>query len=270
MKMAVTPSVRPNFGFSDIDTGDTLASITITTLPGAGSLTLNGSAVTANQVITAADIPNLVFAPAANANGTNYANIGFTVSDGSLSSSTQTLGFNVTAANDAPTAADNTLTINEDGSHTFSASDFGFSDIDTGDTLASITITTLPGAGSLTLNGSAVTANQVITAADIPNLVFAPAANANAANYANIGFTVSDGGLNSATRTLTMDVVAINDSPLPIADADTGHASNDGIAITGATSVLTNDSDIDGDSLTVTDVNGTAVSGSAVIAGDLW
>ena len=113
-----------DFGFSDIDTGDTLASITITTLPGAGSLTLNGSAVTANQVITAADIPNLVFAPAANANGTNYANIGFTVSDGSLSSSTQTLGFNVTAVNDAPTAADNTLTINEDGSHTFSASEF--------------------------------------------------------------------------------------------------------------------------------------------------
>ena len=257
-----------DFGFSDIDAGDTLSSITITTLPGAGSLTLNGSAVTANQVITAADIPNLVFAPAANANGANYANIGFTVSDGSLSSSAKTLGFNVTALNDAPTAADSTLTINEDDTHTFNVSDFGFSDVDSGDTLSSITITTLPGAGSLTLNGSAVTANQVITAADIPNLVFAPAANANGANYANISFTVSDGSLSSAAKTLTMDVVAINDSPLLSADVDTGHASNGGVTITGATSVLTNDSDIEGDSLTVTDVNGTAVSGSTVIAGD--
>ena len=84
------------------------------------------------------------------------------------------------------------MTLDEDDSHTFAASEFGFSDIDVGDSLQSIKITQLPAAGSLTLNGTAVTANQVITAADIPNLVFTPAANANGDNYASIQFKVSD------------------------------------------------------------------------------
>ena len=41
---------------------------------------------------------------------------------------------NVTAVNDAPTAADNAVTTNEDTDHTFSASEFGFTDVD-GDSL---------------------------------------------------------------------------------------------------------------------------------------
>ncbi|MET4696342.1 retention module-containing protein [Endozoicomonas lisbonensis] len=243
------------FGFSDIDSGDTLSSVTITTLPAAGSLTLNGSAVTANQVIAAADIPDLVFAPAANTNGTNYANIGFTVSDGSLNSGTQTLIIDVTTGNDAPTASDNTLTVAEDGSHTFSASEFGFSDIDSGDTLSSVTIKTLPAAGSLTLNGSSVTANQVIAAADIPNLVFAPAVNANGAGYANIGFTVSDGSLSSGTQTLTMDVTAVNDAPIAATPQVTLQGTEDTVLTITRNQLLAGASDVEGDTLSVSNAS---------------
>ena len=63
----------------------------------------------------------------------------------------------VVSANTAPTASDNTVTTNEDTAYTFAASDFNFSDTDTGATLASVKIVTLPGAGSLTHDGSAVT-----------------------------------------------------------------------------------------------------------------
>ena len=201
------------FGFSDIDIGDTLQSVTITRLPSVGSLTLNDTPVTLNQVITAATIGNLKFAPAANANGAGYANLQFTVSDGELSSSVQTITFDVDALNDAPTAQDKTLTIDEDGSHTFAASEFGFSDIDIGDTLQSVTITRLPSVGSITLNDTPVTLNQVITAATIGNLKFVPAANANGAGYANLQFTVSDGELSSSVQTITFDVDALNDAP---------------------------------------------------------
>ena len=205
-----------DFGFTDVD-GDALSSVKITQLPAAGSLTLNGSAVTANQVITAADIPNLVFTPAANTDGANYASMTFTVSDGALESAPATLTINVdnvdsTPANSAPVAADSAVTLDEDGSHTFSASEFGFTDSD-GDALHSIKITQLPAAGSLTLSGTAVTANQVITAADIPNLVFTPAANANGAGYASFDFTVSDGTVESAAETMTLNVDAVNDAP---------------------------------------------------------
>ncbi|WP_345193225.1 Ig-like domain-containing protein [Kistimonas scapharcae] len=200
-----------DFGFNDVD-GDSLDYVKITQLPAAGSLTLNGAAVTVDQQISAADISNLVFTPAANAHGDGYANIQFKVSDGTAESAAETLSFNVTSVDDAPTTAADTVTLDENDSHTFSLSDFSFSDAD-GDSLSSIKITQLPAAGSLTLNGSAVTANQVITAAEIPNLVFTPDANTDGANYANFTFTVSDGSLESAPATMTFNVDNVNSAP---------------------------------------------------------
>ena len=84
----------------------------ITTLPAAGSLTNNGVAVTAGQFITVADITagNLVFTPAANANGTAYASFTFQVQDDGgtanggvdLDPTANALTIDVTAVNDAP------------------------------------------------------------------------------------------------------------------------------------------------------------------------
>jgi formylglycine-generating enzyme required for sulfatase activity len=101
-----------DFAFSDLDAGASFSSITITALPatGKGSITLfNGSsdvAVSANQVISLADITSgkLKYTPPADAFGTSYASIDFTVSDGSASSSAATITFDVADTNDAPTA----------------------------------------------------------------------------------------------------------------------------------------------------------------------
>ena len=54
-------------------------------------------------------------------------------------------------ANTAPTGADKTVTVAEDESYTFAASDFVFVDSDTGDGLAGVTIVAPPGAGKGTL-----------------------------------------------------------------------------------------------------------------------
>jgi CSLREA domain-containing protein len=206
-----------DFAFSDVDAGASLASVRIAALPAAGTLTLNGVAVTANQSISATDIAAglLVFTPAANANGTAYTSFAFRVSDGSLQSSTATMTVDVTAVNDAPTTTDRTVTTSEDTGYTFSLSDFAFSDADTGASLASVRIVALPAAGTLTLNGIAVTANQSIAAADIASglLIFTPAANANGSTYTSFAFRVSDGSLQSATATMTVDVTPVNDAP---------------------------------------------------------
>ena len=109
------------------------------------------------QDIPAADISNLVFRPAADANGASYDTFTFSVNDGTTdSASTYTMTIDVTAVNDAPTAADNTVTTNEDTDHTFSESEFGFSDVD-GDSLDHVSIETLPSNGTLLLDGVAVT-----------------------------------------------------------------------------------------------------------------
>ena len=123
----------------------------------------------------------------------------------------------VAAANAAPTAANGTVTTNEDTAYTFAASDFGFNDTDTGDTLASVKVTTLPaaGTGTLALSGTAVTLNQEVTKAQIDanSLTYTPPANANGTGYASFGFKVNDGTDDSAAAyTMTINVTAVNDA----------------------------------------------------------
>ena len=306
------------FNFNDTDADGTLASVTVVTPPAVGALTLDGTAVTAGQVVDEADIGKLVFTPASNANGTDYASFTFKVSDGTDESAADySMTVNVTAVNDdatgkptimgtsqvgetlmagtsnimdadglpssftyqwvrvdsdgtsnemdigsnsdtytlmaddegkkvkvkvsftdddgttetrtsdaypsgvgtvvaantAPTAADSLVTTDEDTAHHFAASEFNFDDTDADDTLASVTVVTLPTVGALVLNSTAVTAGRVVAAADIVTLVFTPAQDANGTDYASFTFRVSDGTDESAVAySMTVNVTAVNDA----------------------------------------------------------
>ena len=125
----------------------------------------------------------------------------------------------VTAAgttNTAPTAANKTVTTVEDRAYAFPEGDFGFDDADAGATLASVTIVTVPTAGTLALDGTAVLADGVVTTAQIDGdmLTFTPARDAHGAPYTTFTFTVNDGTDDSASAyTMTIDVT---DAPLPV------------------------------------------------------
>ena len=117
--------------------------------------------------------------------------------------------FQVAGANTPPTAANNTVTTAEQMPYTFEADDFGFVDTDTGDTLASVKIVTLPAVGTLALDGAAVTLNQVVTKAQIDDddLTFTPVTGASGTDYANFTFKVNDGtGDSDSAYTMTIDV----------------------------------------------------------------
>ena len=212
-----------DFNFADVD-GDTLASVKITSLPasGKGTLALDGTDITSAdlpQTVTKSELDagDLVYTPPANGNGSAYATFQFKVNDGTVDSDdAYTMTIDVDAVNDAPSASDNTVTTDEDTTYTFAASDFNFTDVDAGDTLAGVKITTLESAGDLELDGTDVTANQVITKADIDagDLTFAPAAGASGDPYATFGFKVNDGTADSASAyTMTIDVGVVNDPP---------------------------------------------------------
>ena len=115
-------------------------------------------------------------------------------------------------ANTPPTAADNTVATAVDTAYTFEADDFGFTDTDTGDTLASVKIVTLPTPGTLALDGTAVVANDVVTKAQIDGdmLTFTPVAGASGTGYASFTFKVNDGTDDSASAyTMTIDVAEL-------------------------------------------------------------
>ena len=122
----------------------------------------------------------------------------------------------VTAApgvNTAPTAMDSAVTTSENTNHTFAAAEFSYADID-GDALASVKITALPAAGTLTLDGTAiasgdlpktVTANQLATS----KLKYTPPTDQ--VGTVSFTFKVNDGMADSSDEyTMTINVVAGN------------------------------------------------------------
>ncbi|UPR32987.1 cadherin-like domain-containing protein [Vibrio crassostreae] len=128
----------------------------------------------------------------------------------------------VTGTNDQPTITATTLAHGtEDTHYQMQSSQFGFSDIDTGDTLHSIAITDLPPAtqGKFVLDGHDVTAGQHIPTADISKLQFVPAQDFN--GDVQFKYTVNDGHTDSAEATNTLHIDAVGDKAV-ISGVDTG------------------------------------------------
>ena len=210
-----------------------LQNVIVTSLPGAGALTLAGQAVTGGQVIAASDIKagKLVFTPGSNGVGAAYATFGFEVEDnggtangGTDTSAAATMTIAVTPVNHAPTTQSATVTTLENTAYVFKATDFPFADPSDqpANALQNVIVTSLPGAGALTLAGQAVTGGQVIAASDITagKLVFTPGSNGVGAAYATFGFEVEDNGGTanggtdtSAAATMTIAVTPVNHAP---------------------------------------------------------
>ncbi|MFT3736518.1 MAG: DUF4347 domain-containing protein [Rhodocyclaceae bacterium] len=92
---------------------------------GTGTLTLSGTTTVANYQTA---LRSITYNNTSDSPNTSARTVTFTVSDGSKTGS-DTRSINVTAVNDNPTGANNTITTNEDTGYTFAASDFGFSDV---------------------------------------------------------------------------------------------------------------------------------------------
>ena len=120
------------------------------------------------------------------------------------------------ADNDAPLAMDGAVSTPPNTGYAFDVGDFGFVGAD-GDVLAGVTIVTLPNTGTLTLGGTAMTAQDLrrtVTRADLlaGRLVYRPPEDGTGAGLATFTFRVNDGtGLSDATYTMTVDVVATTD-----------------------------------------------------------
>ncbi|WP_411990976.1 VCBS domain-containing protein [Agarivorans sp. DSG3-1] len=236
---------KADFGFTDSD-GGSLEHLTITELPpkSQGELSLNGHAITANQQISNADIPNLVFTPNLNFNGN--VNFKYSVSDGHDSSAEAQATIDVASRNDAPTITPNSLSGTEDNTYSFNEADFGFTDVDNGDTLNHITITDLPDIadGKLTLNGVEVTTNQQISATDIGQLKFEPSANFH--GDVDFAYSVNDGHVDSAPARASIHIASVDDPLIDSGMRDLGTTDEDTTTHFTDAQLLANLSDADG------------------------
>jgi len=203
------------------DEGIQILTYAIATIPSFMSLwLLDGvtQVTSATTGLSQADLQGLQFKTLADAVGTG--NLTWTVTDSAnpQETLTQSLSVTVTAVNDAPTAQDVTLTMNEDDSKVLAVTDFGFADAldNPPNALSAVILLGLPALGMLKLGTALVTQGQSITAADIAAglLTYTPAANGSGTAYTSIDFRVQDDGgvLNngvdiSAAKTLTFNVL---------------------------------------------------------------
>ncbi|MBP1682296.1 MAG: putative uncharacterized hemolysin-type calcium-binding protein [Proteobacteria bacterium] len=135
-----------------------------------------------------------------------------TVTDPSLATGTDSKDVATTQdVNDAPTASNDSITLNEDTVYTLSLGDFGSYSDEESSSLASIRIDSLPTNGTLYLDGVAINSGAEVSATDINNgkLTFDPVDNSDADS--SLSFSVSDGvdwSSNSYTTTVTLTAVA--------------------------------------------------------------
>ena len=239
--ITVTPVNDPPVAVNDIATTpeDTAISIAVlvndSDLDG-DALTITGATGTNGTVSIVGT--NMLFTPALNFNG--IATLNYTISDGHGGTASATVAVTVTPVNDPPVAINDSATTPEDTSVSIPVL-VNDSDVD-GDVLTITSATATNGAVSIV--GT--------------NLLFTPSANFN--GIATVNYTISDGHGGSASAIVTITVTAVNDPPVAVNDTAT---TPEDTAVSIA--VLANDSDVDGDILTI--ISATGTNGTVSIVG---
>ncbi|WP_445632839.1 hypothetical protein NSTC745_04416 [Nostoc sp. DSM 114161] len=223
-------------GFTDID-GDTLSVSNLTATN--GTVINNGNGT-------------YTFNPNANYNGT--VNLSYNVTDGKGGSTAATRSFSLAAVNDAPALTGTAATLSngtEDTAYTITVTSLlqGFTDVD-GDTLSVSNLTATNGAVINNGNGT---------------YTFNPNANYN--GTVNLSYNVTDGKGGSTAATRSFSLAAVNDTPALTQTAATLSDGTENAAYTiAATSLLQGFTDVDGDTLSVSNL--TATNGSVINNGD--
>jgi len=243
-----------DFGFSDpIDSpAHNFLAVKITTTPNSGTLTNMNVPVNAGDFVTVNDINAgyLLFTPAANANGTNYASFTFQVQDDGgtanggidLDPAPKTMTIDVTAVNDAPVnAVPGSQTTNEDTALVFSSANgnlISISDVDAGSAAVQVSLSvmmygtlSLSGTTGLTFSMGDGNADTYMTFtgaiadvnAALDGLTFTPDANYNGSTSINIStddLGNTGGGALGDYDTVNITVSPVNDAPVLGALAD--------------------------------------------------
>ncbi|MGF1515744.1 MAG: Ig-like domain-containing protein, partial [Elainellaceae cyanobacterium] len=197
------------------------------------------------------------YTPNANFNGSD--SFTYTITDFDGDTSTATANVTVNPINDAPVAEDDAFTTGED---TESAPiDLLANDTDLdGDTLAVEAI-----AGTALTPGTAqniAVANGTVNVSDAGVVTFTPDANYN--GPATFDYVVTD-GIETVTASVNGTVDPVNDDPIAADDAYTVTEDTPFTATLGTDDLLQNDSDLDGDTLTVSTTPVTAPANGAVV-----
>ncbi|MFO0941496.1 MAG: tandem-95 repeat protein [Pirellulales bacterium] len=181
-------------------------------------------------VLTLATNGSIVYTPNANYAGTD--SFVYVANDGTVDSNLATVALSIAAVNDAPTAVDDSYSLNEDTVLTIAAPGILANDSDIDSTSITAALVTGPTNGKLVLN---------------PDGSFSYTPNLNFNGTDSFKYLANDGSANSSVAVVTIQVKPVNDAPTAGND---GYSTKAGTALPiAAPGVLANDSDVDGDAI---------------------
>ena len=212
--------------------GDTLSVTAITTAPSKGTAAIKSGSSTVIE-----------YTPKADAFGKD--SLVYTVSDGSATGS-GTLKITITGINDKPVAVADSKTINEDSGKV--EIDVTANDTDADNDTLTASIATNPQKGT-----------AAVKTGDAGVIEYTPNANANGSD--SFTYKVNDGTVDSDTVTVSITINAVNDAPVGVADSKTIDEDSAKVEV----NVIANDTDVEGDTLSVTAITTAPSKGTAAI-----
>ena len=219
---------------------------------------------------------------------TRTTSVAYAVSDGRGGSAMATLTVTISGANDAPTALDDSATTNEDTGLTLAAdagllandSDpnndtlFIFGVLQDGDYRTQVQLTDVhtPSLDRVVFANAEGTGGGLFTVRQLGAWSFDPVADfqdlkVGETRITTLGYLILDGKGGEDRGLLTVTVTGLNDGPIAVDDTGTTLRSNvltvavDAAGVGGVNAnLLGNDIDVDGDTLTITEVDGDTAS----------
>ncbi|MBJ9987004.1 tandem-95 repeat protein, partial [Acinetobacter sp. S40] len=156
---------------------------------------------------------------------------------------------NVTPVNDAPVAVADTINVNEGGTASIlvgGASSVLSNDSDAENDLLSAVLVSGPAHGSLTLNADGT---------------FSYVHDGSESTSDSFSYKANDGTADGNTVTVQINVTPVNDAPVAVADTNTT-AEDTTLTVSVSNGLLSNDTDVEGDTLNVTQFTVTGIAGT--------
>ena len=228
-----------------MNTATSLAVLSNDSDPDGQALTITTVSTPAHGTAAIVSGTSITYTPTAGYSGADT--FSYTVSDGAGSTDIATVTINVTTTGNAPVVQNDTVNVVVGTSTVINVL---ANDSDPNGDVLTITSASTPGHGTATIGGDAKSITYVPTAAYTGADTFT--------------YTVSDGHGNSASGTVAITVTGTPTGNAPVAQNDTLNVL---VSTSTMINVLANDSDPNGDALTITSVS-TPGHCTATIAGD--
>ena len=256
--VAATEQTEFTITLAGTDFNDDTLTYIVSTLPTNGTLSDNGNVIKADDLpktTTSADVVYVSTSDTATSDSFT-----FKVNDGTVDSEAATVSIAITAVNDVPVATAQTdVAATEQTALTLTLAG---TDLDN-DTLSYV-IQTLPANGTLSDNGTVITADDLPKTTTSADVVYV--STSDTATNDSFTFKVNDGTVDSEAATVSLAITAVNDAPVATAQTDVAATEQTEVTI----SLVGTDAESDAITYIVSTLptNGTLSDNGTVITAD--